>query len=279
MAFLTVFLVSLTLFAVFWGGSQFAQGFLYNQPAGRLPVRAAAAAVLVGGYMGLWVWIDKNNPGRYDTLFQFEPYSVKDVNEFEAVRWKAAAGKLVKGEDGKPVEETVKYKRVPGGGGRTGEFTREGVIPPEPFRLNDARMMTAAIVATPDEGGSPVRFDADLKTSGAGMPEYAKDRKFVDAPTGRYVKAEQPGTVFVPSTKTVVVAVLLNAGVFVVWFLAAWLAMRFSWAHALGIAAGFGLVTMLIAMPLLFKPNRAPKTQAAPAAAERSESNGQRSAA
>src|SRR6516162_6798391 len=122
--------------------------------------------------------------------------------------------------------------------------------------------MTAALVTTPDAGGPPVRFDAELKTGGAGMPEYTKERRFVDAPTGRYVKMDQPGTVFVPSSTTVALALLINAGQFVAWFLALWLVLRFAWTHALVITVAFGLVTMLILMPLLFKPNRTPKTPA-----------------
>src|SRR5206468_3492573 len=181
----TLAMVVFTLFALFWGGSQFAQGYLYSQPAGRLPARAAVAAALVGGYLAMWVWIDKQNPRRYDTLFEFEAYTQKDVNEFDAVQWSAVAGKLVKDEAGKPVEKAVKYKRVPGAGGRTGEFTREGSSQPEKFRLSTTTTMTAALMATPDEGGPPVRFDAEMKTTGAGMPQYVttkeEERRFVDA--------------------------------------------------------------------------------------------------
>ena len=42
-------MLTLGLFALFLGGGLVAQGYLYQNPAERLPVRAVAAAVLVGG--------------------------------------------------------------------------------------------------------------------------------------------------------------------------------------------------------------------------------------
>ena len=45
-----LFLVTLVLFALFWGGGLVAQGYLYQQPADRLPIRALAGALLVGSF-------------------------------------------------------------------------------------------------------------------------------------------------------------------------------------------------------------------------------------
>ena len=62
---------------------------------------------------------------------------------------------------------------------------------------------------------------------------------------------------------------LLNLLLFVAWFVAFWPILRFTVGHALGLAAVMGLVTMLLVMPLLFKPNRAAKGPEAPHAALR----------
>src|SRR5262249_58294083 len=72
--FLTLVLVILTLFALFWGGGKLAQGYLYNEPADRLPLRSAVAGLVVGLFVILWVGIDKPAPGKYDTFFHFPPY-------------------------------------------------------------------------------------------------------------------------------------------------------------------------------------------------------------
>jgi hypothetical protein len=250
-------LVALVLFGLFWGGTLLAQGYLYNQPADQLPLRAAAAALLVATFLTVWCWIDRRNPGKYDTFFEFAPYSTKEFSEFEAVRWTAVAGKLKQDEQGRLVETTAKFKRAPGG--KAAAFVEEGSG--QPFKLNDSTMMTAALLVKPDEGADPVRFNADLK-KGSSVPQYTDERRFNEVNGSRYIMADQLGTLFVPSTGVVVAALLLNLAHFLVWFAAFWLILRFGWGHALGFATVFGLVTMLLVMPLLFKPNRAPRTPA-----------------
>src|ERR1700755_3269228 len=136
-----------------------AQGYLYQNPADRFPLRAAAGALLVGLFLTVWTWIDKRNPGRYDTFFEFAPYSTKEFTEFTAVRWTAVAGKLATDPQGKPTETTVKFKRHPGAKGPA--FLEEGTG--HPFTLNDSTMMTAAVVLKTDDAPEPVRFNAELK--------------------------------------------------------------------------------------------------------------------
>ena len=262
--FLTLVLVTVALFALFWGGGLVAQGYLYQQPADRLPLRAAAAALLVGLFVASWCWLDKRNPGKYDTFFEFASYTKQEFGEFTAVRWSAVGGKLKKDAQGNPTETTVKFKRQ--AGSKFGAFVEEGTG--HPFKLNDSTMMTAAVVLKPDEGAEPIRLNADMTKADPqkdDAPKYTAERKFTEVNGSRYVTADQIGVLYVPSTGVVVLALLLNFLLFVVWFAAFWPVMRFSWGHALGGAAVFGLVTMLLLMPLLFKPNRAPK--AAPEAA------------
>jgi hypothetical protein len=260
-------LVVLALFALFWGGSLLAQGYFYNEPADRMPLRALAAALAVGSFLAAWVLIDRRAPGKYDTFFEFAPYSTVEYAEFDAVRWTvdpAAAGKgkvAFRTDDaGAPAETVVRFKRPPGN--KTAPFRENGTGPA--FRLNDSQGMTAAIVVTgPDD--APVRFKAATKADPrTGAVLYAADRRFTEEKGSRYVMGDQPGQMFVPSTAAVAGALALNLLHFVVWFLALWLLLRFEWGHAAGAAVALGLVAMLAVMPLLFKPNRIPKVAPVP---------------
>ena len=86
------------------------------------------------------------------------------------------------------------------------------------------------------------------------------------------------GVLFVPSNTTVFFALLLNLVHFVVWFVAFWAILQFTRGHAFALTTIFGLMTMLLVLPLLFKPNRTPPQSApAGAAAQRSEIRDQRS--
>jgi len=254
---LTLLLVTMTLFALFWGGGLVAQGYLYSQPADRLPLRAAVAALVVGLFLTMWVGIDKRNPGRYDTFFSFSSYTTAEFSEFTAVRWTSLGGKIRQDAQGQPVETLVKFKRLSGT-----RFVEEGTT--QEFKLNDSTMMTAAILVKPDENSEPVRFNAKLVNGN--YPQVKDERRFEEVNGSRYVKAEQLGVMYIPSTGVVVGALLLNFLLFVVWFVALWPVMRFSWGPSLGFAAVLGVVTMLILMPLLFKPNRAPQARSEPVA-------------
>lgn len=251
---LILVLVTLVLFAMFLGGTLIAQGYLYQQPVDRLPLRALAAALIVGLFITLWVWIDKNSPRRYDTFFEFAPYQTKDFIEFEAVRWVSLDGtKLEQDEAGNPVEVTVKFRRR----GAKGPFIEDGTD--APFQLNTAMYMTAAIRLSPDPDAEPIRLDAQMKEDKRGRKTYAEPRRFIEANGSSYVQADQLGILYVPSTRTVIVALFINLLLFVVWMVAFWPILRFTVGHAFGLAVVMGLFTMLLVMPLLFKPHRAAK--------------------
>jgi hypothetical protein len=71
----------------------------------------------------------------------------------------------------------------------------------------------------------------------------------------------------------VVITLALNFLLVVLWLVAMWLLLRYSFVHALGLTAVGALVCMLILLPLLFRFNRpaerpapAPAPAAAPAA-------------
>jgi hypothetical protein len=261
---LLVFLMMmLGLFALFLGGGLVAQGYLYQNPAERMPVRALAAAALVAGFITMWVWIDQKSPGRYDTFFNFAPYSTVEFDEFEAVRWAGANGKLILDPGGKPVETVVKFKRSAGGKGS--DFVEEGTA--KKFDPRSGTYMTGAIRVKGPNDPEPVRYNALLNPkSPKDSPTYAEPRRFVEENGSRYVEMQPLGTLFIPSTGTVALALLLNFALVVVWLVAFWPVLRFSLVHALIFTGAFALLTMVAVMPVLFKQSRVEKPKE-PAAA------------
>ena len=269
MALLLVFVLLLVgLFALFLGGGIVAQGYLYQNPAARLPLRALAAAALVAGFLALWVLIDQRSPGRYDTFFNFSPHTTVEVQEFEAVRWTGGGGKLKLDASGNPTEAVAKFKRAPGG--KRAQFVEDGTG--EPFRRNGtttggAQYMTGAIRVKGPGDADWVRYNATLKEDEkTKVKTYTPESRFVEEKGSRYVEVSQPGTLFVPSTGTIVLSLLLNGALLAVWVIAFWPVMRFSLGHAVLFAGALALVTMLAVMPLLFSQNRVVKAPA-PAAA------------
>ena len=220
------------------------------------------------------MWLDKQNPGKYDTFFEFAPYTTTTFSEFDAIRWQPAPAEkgkvdLRRDEKGNPIEKKAHFKR---NASTRGEFMEEGTG--RGFVLNNSEYMTGAVVLKPDDGGEPTRYKAELKQDRrTGALTYTGERKFLEENGSRYFRSDQLGVLYVPSNSVVVFSLLINFALFVVWFLVLWPVMRFSWAHALGFTAVFGLVTMLIVLPLLFKPNRTPKARAGESTAWRSDTN------
>ena len=277
---LVVLMLLLGLFALFLGGGIVAQGYLYQNPATRMPLRALVAAALVAGFIALWMLLDQRSPGRYDTFFNFSPHTTVEFQEFEAVRWMGAGGKLKLDEKGNPTETTVKFKRATGGAGT--QFLEEGTG--NKFELQGttaggAQYMTGAIRVKAADDPEPVRYYATLKEDTRSKEKmYTQERRFVEEKGSRYVEAHKPGTLFVPSTGTIMVSLLLNFVLLVVWVVAFWPILRFSLGHAIVFGLSLALVTMLAVLPVLFKQNRIPKAPApAPATAIRSQETGIRS--
>src|SRR5262245_18340372 len=125
MLLLVLLQATLVLFGLFLGGRLLAQGVLDQQPADRLPIRALAAAVLLGLFITFWVSIDRRWPRKYDTFFEFAPYSRTEFSEFAAVRWVSPDGTRLKVDpSGALVEEAVKFKK--GTGAKADTFVEEG---------------------------------------------------------------------------------------------------------------------------------------------------------
>jgi hypothetical protein len=253
---LTFAAVTLGLFAALWGLGSFLQSSLYSELADRLPLRALVGALLLGGFITFWTYANTRAAGqdRYGTLFEFNPMTVTDLTEFDAVRrYRAAAGQ-------EAPEKTVAFKRT--GGGRTAPFV-EVDDPSRPLNLTTADYVTIALEVK--EGETKTRFDADLDDKG--RYKSATNKVFRDK-RGRYIEFGQtntPSPIYAPSRGAFAAAVGINVLNFVVWFVVFWPVMRFTLGHSLGLAVVFGGVTMLLLMPLLFEKNQ--RTQRPAAAA------------
>jgi hypothetical protein len=197
------------LTALFLGVSVVAHGYLYMEPAKKLPLRALGGGLLLGGFITLWAGLDKKSPGKYDTFFNFSPYTTAEFGEFEAVRWPVGADGQLKG-----TEVAVKFKRTVGGKGAA--FVEEGTN--DAFKLSTGAYMTGAIRVKGPGDAEPVRYNALVNENPrTKSKEYAKERRFVEEKGDRYVEAVQLGTLFVPSGATVAVSLLLNFTLLVLW--------------------------------------------------------------
>ncbi|QEL14579.1 hypothetical protein [Limnoglobus roseus] len=229
------------LFAFFWGTALFLQAALYNTPADKLPIRAALAAFLVGGFLTFWTFVNTRaeSKDRYGTFFEFNPTSSSEFHEFTAVR-----------RDANKKETSVPYKKVSGNFVEVQDATK-------PFKMNSADYMVSAIEVK--DGEKPVKFDAQFDKTG----KYAggSNKVFQEVGGRRYIEFGQtnvPSAMFSPSTGAMMAALGLNALHFVVWFVALWPVLRYTMGHAIGGAAGLGLFVMLLVMPLLFDKNKLP---------------------
>jgi len=264
---ITLLLIALVLFALFLGGGLVAQGYLYQEPVDRLPLRALAGSVLVGLFITMWVLIDRGAPRKYDTFFQFAPYTTREFTEFEAVRWVSPDGtKLKLDESGKRLETVAKFKK--GAATQADKFVEDPGG--QPFLLSSTSgksgesYMTAAIRAKLDPDAEPVRFDVQLKNDRGATVNYAAPReglRFIEEGGSRYIQADQLGVVYVPSTWGVILALLINLLHVLVWFAVFWPILQFTRGHAFVLTVVFSLVTMLALMPLLFERNRAARPE------------------
>lgn len=242
MLLLIILIVVAALFILFWGLTVFLQGYLYSEPAAHIPVRAVIAAAVVGGVIGAWTYANakSDKKGKYGPLHDFDSTGMTDVYEFTAVRKYPG----VKGADGQPKEEKATFKRAEGQKSATFVEEKTG----KPFQLNTSEFVTTAFELK-EADGKVGKFEAVF----AQKDVYAAGKPFTEPGTKRHVDGDVPGTIFAPSTKAKIYAIALNVLNYLAWFLALWLAMRFAWPHALGLAAIFGLLTMLVVGPLLFE--------------------------
>ena len=243
---LTLVLTAIALFALFLGLSIVMQNYLYSTVVDRLPIRAAVGGLAIACFLTFWTYVNTRAEHRdkYGTLFEFTPSSVKTVEEFEAVRQLA-----IKDEQGKPKQLTAKYKWQPGGG--SGKFV--DAESGKDFRLNDTNSMTVAL-EVPEAEGKKTRFEAELK-DGNYVGKGNEERLFIEQGGSRTIDGMNPRLMTIPSSSAMVLALLLNAMLFVVWLLVFWPVLGYNVGHSLGLTAIFAGVTMFVVMPLYFSLN------------------------
>jgi hypothetical protein len=235
--------VAASLFVALWLLGSFVQSYAYSEPAGRMPLRAAAGGLILGGFITFWVYVNTRaeTKDRYGSLFMATAETRKDFTEFDAVRRYRPAGDAKEG-----AEKAVPFKRP---GGRSTPFVE--VADGKPFTLTTADYLTVALEVK--EGDAKARFDAELDDKG----KYKPNRRFVDR-NRRYIEFGQtntPSEIVAVSRGAFLGAVALNLLCFVAWFVVLWPVMRFTLGHALGLSLVLGGATMLLLMPLLFEKN------------------------
>lgn len=271
-ALLTSAALLFVLTAFFWASTLLLHNWLYSTPPERVGVRALAAAAVLTLFLSFWTLLDRKNPGRYDTFFDFTAYDIQDFDTFEAVRARPIPGDP-------PTfgpEQVVTYRR-PTRGRRPSEYRpeeyrvlrpqditkgkeKDAVASGDPFnRAGTETMVIALRVPMPD--AEPLRLDAvDLIRPGRdGKPRIAFNDPQVyreAGGAGRYMTDGTVGKLFIPRGGLLFVNLLLNALVFVLWFAALWLGMRYAVGHALVGTFGLGLMTTLVLIPLLLQLNR-----------------------
>jgi hypothetical protein len=230
-------LLAFALVLVLWGGSMLLQGWLYQAPANHMPIRAAAGGTALAVFITLWCVLYQNNPGKYDTLFEFSPEEVTDFDAFDAV---------MKKKDGK--ETVVHFHKRPGAKGSTNDFTDDKG---QPWKKNTSDSMCAAILLREKDKAEPTRFAANLDDKG-NFPRELGQLRYTDE-AGRFMSADSLGRVYRRKTGVLFANILLNLVHFLLWWAVLWIGMRFSIWHAFGLALALWLFTMLAVQPVLFK--------------------------
>jgi len=239
--------ISAAGFALFWGLSLFIQRYLYNEPADKLPLRAAVGGLLLGCFLTAWVYVNTRADGenKYGVIHQFSPNDRSaPVAKFQAVRQYPASKR----------EETVAFERQTVGSGQKYK-SADG----KEFALNTADYLTTALLV--DDAGKPVRYEAVLQNNTYVGEKY----QFKEKDGGRTVEwskpfdAAEPLAVVSPSGFTVFLALLLNVLHLVVWFAVFWPVLRFNVGHAIGLAVVFFAMSTVLLMPLLFESNKVAK--------------------
>jgi len=240
-ALFVIFLLLAFVFILFlWGGSLLLQGWLYQNPAELLPIRAAISGSVLAAFLTAWCWIDARNPGKYDTLLEFSPVEVTEYDSFESVMKKA------NGE-----EKTMLFKKRLGTHGLTGDFVDDKG---NNWLKNTSDSMATVILIREKDKNEPTPFKANLDAKG-NFPADLTQLTYTDA-SGRWMTADALGKVHRRKTGVLWANILLNALHFLLWWLALSLGMRFGIWEALGLAFVIWLFLMLLAQPVLFKQTR-----------------------
>ncbi len=226
------------LFAIFalvlWGGSVFLQGWLYNDLARQLPLRAVAGGAILALFHVGWCAIYKIDPGRFDTLYSFKTEMLDGkYDEFESIR-----------KVGKKEQKPLKYIRR----GEKNEF--ESLDNHKIWNRSDADGMVVAVLIHEKGNKDPTRFDANMTADGRfRAPEDSR----YEADGGRkYMDVNAMGKVYRKRSMPILGNLFANFLHLAVWIVVLWPVMRFTLGHAVGIGLALWGITMLL-QPALFE--------------------------
>ena len=234
---LVILLVGLTLVfsAVLWLGSVFLQGWLYNDLAPRLPLRALAGGAVLALFHTGWCAVYKADPGRFDTLVSFKTEALDGTyDDFQSVR---RVGKVEK-----PPARFVRR-----GESNVFESPESG----RPWNRSDADGMVVALLVKERGKDTPTRFEANLdpKTGNFRPPEETR----YEAEGGRrYMDHAALGKVYRVRSMAYLGNIFANLLHLALWVVVLWPGMRFALGHAVGVGLVLWAVTMLVVQPALF---------------------------
>jgi len=236
MLVLLFFVLAFAITLFLWGGSMVLQGWLYQDPADRMPLRATAGGSLMALFLTLWCLIDARSGGKYDTLFEFSPIEITNVDSFDSIL-----------KTNQPNETIVPYHKKIGTRGSSSDFIdAKGAL----WAKNTADSMVVAILVRDKDKAEPVRFNANLDPQG-NFPRDKTELRFTDA-AGRYMMVDSLGRIYRKKTGVLLANLLLNGLHFILWWAVLWFGLRYNLWHAFCLAFAIWLFTMVGIQPMLF---------------------------
>jgi hypothetical protein len=234
--------VFLALGGLFWAGSIFVQGYIYESPSfSSLAWRSPAAAAAVTLFLFFWCWLDYKaaSPEHaelpYDTLVRFsarENDPPKPFPKFTSVKNK---------------KETV-YERKATGRGSTAEYVNPQTN--QRWARSSAEGNVDAIII--EEGDQKVTYKSDLPPGGK-FKQGELARYVEEGGRGRVLTEEdlRQGQVSVFRTGRFIVNLFLNFFLGVLLFAGIWLLLRYQWKHALGLAVVLWIAMLILIVPMI----------------------------
>jgi hypothetical protein len=233
---LPILFVGLTLIlgAVLWFVGVALQGWLYNDLARYLPVRALIGGAVLALFLTAWTAIYRADPGRFDTLPNFKTETLDGVyDELESVR-----------KVGNDEKKAVRFVRR----GESNDF--ETADTRKPWRRSDSDGMVVAILVKEGGRDEPTRFVPNLRPDGTFPPE--NETRYEADGGKRYMSHQSLGKVYRIRSFAYLGNFFVNFLHLALWVAVLWPVMRFALGHAIAIGLVLWVVTMLVVQPALF---------------------------
>jgi hypothetical protein len=230
-------LIGAALAVLFWVGTLWFQGYIYNEPAGELYWRAPAAAAALTVFLGLMCFLTYRHLGNIDPL-EFSARQDQRFDQFWAVE-----------KGGKK----VLYRRRGAGSLLSGtEYVAADSQPSRPWKRTDSesRLFDAIVV---QEGPDKKEVKFKLRQPEGGKFREGEQAVYAEEGGRRVMTENNIGEVSTTRGWLVVAYLLLNVLHFVVWFACLWLLLRFQWSHALGLAFVFWLIATFAIVPMVLR--------------------------